>query len=175
MPDLDPIPLIAGDLDLSAEITDNWISTVQATIQDVLGIATVEEWVPPTPGAEVPFRAYTRTDLPGVAVYVSPSGSEPLAAAMVDEAYRVTWYVIVEGGAPKTTHRLHSRIRENLLALFGANSYLQGSSQFLNRSGVCVTFDDYSFGDSEYAESPYVLYSRDSMRCRVSMPDPVVG
>jgi hypothetical protein len=170
-PDLIHIPLLPGGLDLADEILQNWITQAQSDLT-MEGVTTIEEWVPVPADSEVPFRAYPSAQLPAVWVQVTAAPPEWIACQTMGMNYTVRWGVVVSDGRAKHNRRRHEQVREELVALFGGFE-IQGSTAFLNRSNASVHFDDISLGEVQIGKAnPYLLWSVNTMRCRVAMPNP---
>jgi hypothetical protein len=170
-PNLIPTPLLQGGLDLADEILQNWIAQVESDLT-MEGVTEIKEIAIPI-GDEPPIPATSAALLPGVYAYCT-CGPAPewIACQTLGLNYTVHWIVAVSDGRRTEQRKRHEQVREEIVAIFGGFD-IQGSTLFLNRSHTCVHFDDISVGEPQLGDgNPYLLWSVNTMRCRVAMPNP---
>jgi len=167
--DLDKVPQIPGAFDYEKEIQDNWISQVQTDLFDSLTTVEAGQVVP----GGLPFRVYRAGELPAVSVTVAAtSGVEWIAAQTEDYEFTVTWTLVFWDGRSQSTQQKHQKAQGNIRAIF-ATPEMRGSTLFLNRSHNSVEFDSFNQGEVQLGEgNAWLLWSVNTMRCRVAMPNP---
>jgi hypothetical protein len=170
LPTLNNIPLIQGGLDLADAILQAWVSQCTSDL-DMESVSTISEMGIPVEG-EPPFPAVSGASLPGVFAYVTTASPEWVAAQTVGLNYIVHWVVVVSDGRANANRKRHEQVREEIAALFGGFD-IQGSTEFLSLAHTAVHFGDISMGEVQMGDAnPYLLWSVNTMRCQVSMPNP---
>ena len=171
MPGFDHLPIAFGGLNTEGEITAAVVSLLTSQLVP-LAVQTVEEW---HPQIEDTPRQYKKASLPAVWVWAAPAGIGRTLCQMIDLDYVVHIGVAVEDGNTQEGRGLHERIRENIGGVLEL-AYFKGSTSLLT-SGHQVFFSDWSSGDMKRGfddKNPWMLWSDNTIRCRVVVPDTIM-
>lgn len=172
MSDFEHFPAPFGILSVEDELTTALVSQLTSQLTP-LNVETIEEW---HPQIEDRPRAYPQARLPAVWIYAGLIDTAYTIAQMMDLIYEVTIGVAVGNGDTQEARRLHEAIRENIAAVLSM-AYMQGRTTFLTTSGYQTFFTDWSRGETKRGldgQNPYLLWSSNSMRCRVVVPDTII-
>ena len=155
--------------DYSSEIETAVVAGLISTLQDDLGIVTIEVAKPQADGGP---RAYRREALPAVYVSCEADGLEWIAALTMNLHYKVTVGVLTFAADPYDAHKQHEIIRQNVAALLCCSTY-QGNATAL-ASGATVWIDSPALPAPERSadKSPFTFHSVNTFRVRVPWTDP---
>jgi hypothetical protein len=167
-----PAPLGVGPS--LSELVASIVSDADSA-KDVLGLTTVEQEKPQLEGRP---RGYMKSELPACAVSGRILSNEPGPPAMMRTMIvEITWALVVREYTAQEGQATHRDLQAAWSNHFGSSWYV-GTTRLITFSSHSCTIEDISPADPEAGTSRrnrFMWISRNTMRVRVTYPDPIVG